>query len=547
VAGIPLVGWAVRLGRSVTRRLDGGEHAVVLSTDDPSIAEIGRSWGADAPFLRESALSTADATSADVAIDAIERLSTAGRRFDLLVLLQPTSPLQAKQDVLAAIDLAWSTGRSVTTVAQSHHATWHVDPGPDGMHLATEDFDHLLTGGCYVVAPDVLTRRQTFVEVGETLASVVPADRAIDIDEEIDLQTAESILHHRPEAVVHLGTRRIGGGAPTLVIAEAGVNHNGDTELAHRLVDAAADSGADVVKFQTFDPRSLARPGAPLADYQVAAGEHGDQVTMLERLALSAESHDQLARHAAERGIVFLSSPFDVHAADLLDGLGVDAFKVPSGELTNLPFLADLARRGRPLLVSTGMADIREVADAVDAIEAAGDPPVALFHCVSAYPAAPSDANLAAMATLRAAFGVPVGWSDHTPGIELGIAAAALGAAMIEKHLTLDRSMPGPDHAASLEPAEFARLVESIRMAGAAVGDGQKVPTSGERSVARAARRSLHWARDMASGTIVAENDLILLRPGTGLPPGRAVSLVGRRLRRPVTGSSLAAADDVDA
>ncbi len=306
------------------------------------------------------------------------------------------------------------------------------------------------------------------------------------------------------------------------MIAEVGVNHNGNPELAHRLVDVAADAGADVVKFQTFDPARLAATGAPTAAYQRAAGEGAaDQREMLARLALPRETWAALQAHARERRMVFLSSPFDEGSADLLEDLDVPAFKVGSGELTNTGFLAYLARKGRPLLVSTGMATMAEVADAVEAIAAAGDPPAALLHCVSAYPARPEDANLRAIETLRAAFGVPAGWSDHTPGIGLPIAAVALGADLLEKHVTLDRGLHGPDHAASLEPEELKAMVAAIRGVEAARGNGEKVPVAAELEVASVARRSLHWAIGHGRGGVSAGTWWLFV-PAPGSRPARS-------------------------
>ncbi len=332
------------------------------------------------------------------------------------------------------------------------------------------------------------------------------------------------------------------------VIAEAGVNHDGDVATAHRLVDAAADVGADAVKFQTFDPDALAAVGAPKAAYQEAAGElAADQRAMLRRLALPDDAWSALQAHARDRGIGFLSTPFDDRSADLLDALDVPAFKVGSGELTNLPFITRLAGRGRPMLISTGMADMVEVAAAVDAVRAAGDPPLGLFHCVSSYPAAAADANLRAIETLRRAFGVPVGWSDHTPGIETALGAVAIGASLIEKHLTLDRDAAGPDHRASLEPDGFRALVAGIRSTEASLGDGRKRPVDAERDVAAVARRSLHWRRDLAAGATIGPDDLVALRPGTGLAPGRSTDLVGRRTASPVGGGQMVRGSDIEA
>jgi N-acetylneuraminate synthase len=316
------------------------------------------------------------------------------------------------------------------------------------------------------------------------------------------------------------------------VIAEAGVNHNGDPDLAHRLVDVAAEAGADAVKFQTFDPERLVSPLARKAEYQIAhTGSSESQLEMLRRLVLPQEALAPLAAHAAERGIIFLSTPFDEASADVLEGLGVPAFKVPSGEVTNHPLVAHLAAKGTPVLMSTGMSTLVEVAEAVQVVRENGDPPLALFHCVTSYPAAAADCNLRAIGAMKAAFGVPVGWSDHTDGIQVFLAAVAAGASLLEKHFTLDRGLPGPDHLASLEPGELAALVQAVREIESALGDGVKRPAASEVANAAVVRRSLHAARPLPAGHVLKAGDLVVLRPGTGLPPSLRDRLVGRKLR----------------
>jgi N-acetylneuraminate synthase len=333
-------------------------------------------------------------------------------------------------------------------------------------------------------------------------------------------------------ARISIAGRPIGGGAPCFVIAEAGVNHNGEAALAHALIDRAAAAKADAVKFQTFKADRLTLASAPKAAYQ-KLNEPGDesQLAMLRRLELPDGVVGELASHCQEKGILFLSSPFDEESADFLDGLGMAAFKVPSGELTNAPFLRHVASKGKPLIVSTGMADLAEVEAAVCAVRAAGAPPLALLHCVSAYPADPADCNLRAMGALERAFGVPVGWSDHTTGIDVAIAAVALGAAIIEKHFTTDRALPGPDHAASLEPGELAALMTAVRRVESALGSGVKRPAASEADTAGVARKSLVATRDLAAGTMISAADLTARRPGTGLPPSRQGELLGRRLK----------------
>jgi N,N'-diacetyllegionaminate synthase len=333
---------------------------------------------------------------------------------------------------------------------------------------------------------------------------------------------------------------RVVGEGPAFVIAEAGVNHNGDLELAHRLVDAAADAGADAVKFQTFRTDALVSQAAPKARYQVeTTGEGESQRAMLARLELSAEAHATLRDHAARRGLVFFSTPFDEASADLLDGLGVELLKVPSGEVTNVPLLRHVAAKGRPVLLSTGMCTLDEVGAAVAELRAAGDPPLAILHCVSAYPAPVEDTNLRALDTLRARFGVPVGLSDHSLGIEIALAAVARGAAVLEKHLTLDTALPGPDHRASLAPAEFAGLVRGVRAIEVALGDGAKRPMPSELDTRAVARRSLVAARSLPAGHRLGREDVAVKRPGTGISPAELPAVLGRRLARSVAADEL--------
>jgi N-acetylneuraminate synthase len=339
--------------------------------------------------------------------------------------------------------------------------------------------------------------------------------------------------------VLALGGRPIGQGR-VFVVAEAGVNHNGDMDLARRLVDAAAEAGADAVKFQTFRTDALVSRAAPKAGYQVETTGAGEsQRAMLARLELNEAQHAELRDRAVARGILFFSTPFDEASADVLERLGVTVFKVPSGEVTNLPFLRHVARKGRPVILSTGMCTLVEVEAAVRAVREAGDPPLVLLHCLSAYPAPAAEVNLRAMATLRERFGVPVGFSDHTLGIQVALAAAALGAAVIEKHLTLDTALPGPDHRASLPPAEMAALVRGVRAVESALGDGDKRPMPSEADTRSVARKSLVAARDLKAGERLSRAAVAIKRPGTGIAPADLERALGRVLRHDL------AADDV--
>lgn len=329
----------------------------------------------------------------------------------------------------------------------------------------------------------------------------------------------------------------------TFVIAEAGVNHNGDPKMAIALADAALAAGADAVKFQTFRAEDVVSASAPTADYQRTNTGATSQFEMIKALELDEEGHRAVARHCERIGIEFFSTPFSPQAVDLLMGLGVRRIKLPSGEITNRPLLQKAAGTGLPLLLSTGMSTLDEVRTAVgwiDDVWAGGTRPTAspalvVLHCTSAYPA-PADAlNLRAIRALAEAFPeLPVGYSDHSQGIEAALAAVALGATVIEKHLTLDKSLPGPDHRASADPAEFAALVAALRRLEPMLGDGIKRPHPVEANTRDVARRSVVSTRALPAGHVLTEDDLALRRPGTGIEPDRIESLSGRRLREAV-------------
>ena len=344
-----------------------------------------------------------------------------------------------------------------------------------------------------------------------------------------------------------IGGRAIGPGEPAYVIAEAGVNHNGDIALAERLVDAAASAGADAVKFQTWVTEKLVLPNAAMAEYQTRnTGTQESQFAMLKRLELSYPDFRRLKTYCDRRGVCFLSTPDEEDSADFLESLDVSAFKIGSGELTNLPYLAHLARKGRPLILSTGMGDLAEVRAAVETIRAHGDPPLAVLHCVSNYPTDPADCNLAAMTSMSRELGVLVGFSDHTVGLAVPLAAVALGAYLIEKHLTLDRALPGPDHAVSATPDELRGLVEGIRSVEAARGDGVKTPRPSELPTRELVRKSLVARVTIAPGARIDTDVLRALRPATGISPADLARVVGRRARRQIRAGEMLSWEDLE-
>ena len=330
-------------------------------------------------------------------------------------------------------------------------------------------------------------------------------------------------------------------------IAEIGVNHDGDVDVAKEMIDVAADAGADAVKFQTFVAKRLVTPDAEKAAYQDTndprAGE--TQFQMLKRLELSREELIACRDHCKVRGIEFLSTPFDEESADLLEEVGVRGFKVSSGDLTNLPLLAHLAAKGLPIILSTGMGSLEEVQDAVGTIQTAGSKEIAILHCVSNYPADPAECNLRAMDTMRDTFGVSIGWSDHTLGSEITLAAVARGARLIEKHFTLDTSRLGPDHKASLMPDELVALIKGIRAVESALGDGVKQAQPSEIDTARVARRSIIAAQDIPAGTEITRGMLEMKRPGTGLKPKHLGQIVGHKAARNIAANTIISLEDV--
>jgi len=553
LGGVPLVGRAVRIAREACRQF-GENGRVICSTDAPQIAEIAKNWGADTPFFRPALLASDAARTIDVVFHALDCLPEA---YDTVVLIQPTSPLVEVQDVLGAIEIYKNTGSPVVSVCENEHPLeWSYRMDESGNLISIIPVEpqyqrqgcspsYRLNGAIYIAPTQVLKTRESFL-VENTRGFIMPVERSVDIDSVCDLQRAEWILANKELPALQIGDRQVGPGRPCFIIAEAGVNHNGEKELAHRLIDAAVTAGADAVKFQTYKAELVMTPDAPKAAYQKdATGSAESQLEMVKRLEFPLEVFRDLKQYAESRGIMFLSTPFDYESADYLDSLGVPAIKVPSGEITNHPFLAHLSRKGKPLIVSTGMSTLEEVDEAICVLRDAGDPPIVLLHCVSNYPAAPADVNLRAMQTMAKAFQVRVGYSDHVLGNEVAFAAVAMGACVVEKHFTLDRNLPGPDHRASLEPDELAALVQGIRMVEKALGDGCKRPAAGEADTAAAARKSLVAARDILAGTVLSLDMIAVKRPGTGLPPSMLDFVLGRKLRRDVAKDSLLTLDDL--
>lgn len=322
----------------------------------------------------------------------------------------------------------------------------------------------------------------------------------------------------------------------TLIIAEAGVNHNGAMDVARKLIEAAAEAGVDCVKFQTFKAENLVSKSAQKAEYQKRNMGDGDdsQFAMLKALELSPDQHFELIEYCEKKNVKFFSTAFDLDSIDFLDSLNMPMWKIPSGEITNFPYLRAIGRTKKPVILSTGMANMSEIEAAIDVLVRFGTTrgEITLLHCTTEYPAPKNEINLRAMETMRSYFGLPVGYSDHTQGIEIPVAAVAMGACVIEKHFTLDRNMNGPDHKASLEPNELKTMVEQIRNVEKAIGSGAKEPAKSEIPNIMIARKSIVAARNIAKGEIFNDENITAKRPGGGISPMDWEAVMGTKAKR---------------
>lgn len=538
LGGIPLVGRAVRTARAAAGHFPGSR--VVCSTDDARIAEAAREWGAEVPFLRPAELATDTATSMDVVLHALDQ---AGAGIETVVLIQPTSPLTDPEDVVQAINLLQECGAPIVSIVEVEHPLeWNYSILKDGTLKQVLDGEPVfrrqtarkvvrLNGAIYAAGAAWLRKYRSFIGP-RTLGLLMPIERSIDIDSPLDLDIASAIISAKSIKPISIGHRLIGPGHPCFVIAEAGVNHNGSLDMALRLVDAAAEAGADAVKFQLYRSEEQVSRVAATAAYQFERTGKKDMAAMARSYELKWEAHRLIREHCLKRNIIYLSSCFDNKAVDFyVKELLGNAIKVGSGEITNYPLLSYMAATGLPILLSTGMSSLLEVARGVDCIRKGGNSPIILFHCVSCYPTEPSILNLKAMKILRKAFNVPVGFSDHTSGITAAITAIALGAVIIEKHFTLDKSLPGPDHAMSLEPGSLREYINAIRESEIALGAEEKKAQLSELDILQMARRSLVSARKITKGEIITPKDVLLKRPATGIPPNEWELAMGREAR----------------
>jgi N,N'-diacetyllegionaminate synthase len=518
--------------------------AVYVSTDDAAIAQVARAAGAVVPYMRPPELATDEAGKLPVIEHLVSFLENQGERIARVVDLQPTSPLRDSADISAALR-AKPGAQLVLSVAEAADSPYFnlVEQDADGwVHLCKgqgsgrrQDVPVVfaLNGAIYVWQRAALAHAAVHgLWSVPAAAFVMPRWKSVDIDTLEDFEYAQWLMKRRAAP------------APSprvFVIAEAGVNHNGDLSLALRLCEAARAAGADAVKFQTFRAEDLVVPGAPTAQYQARETGQQDQFALLRQLELSLDQHQAIQAHCNKIGIEFFSTPFSVPAVDMLVGLGVARIKLSSGELTHRELVERAAATRLPLLVSTGMATMDEIREALRWIRAArGDlDQVTVLHCTSAYPAPDCALNLAALRSMQRDLGLPIGYSDHSLGAEAALAAVSLGATVIEKHLTLDRTLPGPDHSASLEPEPFKQMVDGIRRVEAMLGDGVKAPGPEELDTARVARRSIVAVVDIPPGVPIDRSMLACRRPATGIAPRDQDAVIGRMARVRVAAGSV--------
>ncbi len=353
---------------------------------------------------------------------------------------------------------------------------------------------------------------------------------------------------------ISIGKHEIGEGKPCFIIAEAGVNHNGSLKIAKKLVDAAAEAKADAVKFQTFKAENVATANAPMAAYQKKnIGKESSQLDMIRKLELSFQDFAALKVYCDKKGILFLSTPHSFDAVDFLDPL-VPAYKIGSGDLTNIPLLEHVAKKNKPIILSTGMANMEEIDEAIKAIRDEGNNMIIAMHCTTSYPCPLKDVNLRAMSAIKKKFNVLVGYSDHTLGIEVPKLASQIGAVAVEKHFTVDKNLPGPDHKSSLDPAELKEMVRAIKEKDANIsidrevvlGSAEKKPTLQEKEISMAVRKSVVANTDIPKGAVITKSMLAVKRPGTGLMPKHLNSLIGRKAKRAIEADSLIQWDDIE-
>lgn len=486
---------------------------VYVSTEDQEIAEISLKYGAKI-LPRPKRLAKDNTTSEEVLEHCLKTINRKSNQVDIVVLLQPTSPLRKIKDINNTINLLRDEKNFAVSVNESGKVNGAVYAIKYPYFMKTKDLSK--NNDCEFVMPN---------------------KRSIDIDYKSDLISAAEIIKRsfmKQKHALKVGSKRISNHGNCFIIAEAGVNHESNLNNAMKLIDAAADAGVDAIKFQTYNADKSISKYAKKAKYQKGKFRES-QYTMLKRLQLSKADFKKLRTYSYKKKLIFLSTGLDIESVRFLTQLNVPLYKVGSTDITNFPLLKQIAKQNKTILLSTGASTMEEISDAVDYLRELGNGKIVLLQCVTNYPTKAKDANINAMKTLEENFNTLVGYSDHSEGIAISIAAVAKGACVIEKHFTLDRSMPGPDHKLSLLPYELKEMVKSIRTIEAAMGDGVKSPNAEELMIAKECRKSVVVLTDIEKGSILTEKDLGIKRAGGGISPKYYDEIIGKKLQKDIT------------
>ena len=551
VAGKPLIAYTIEQGLA-SKYIDG----VFVSTDDPDIKKVAKAHGA-AVIDRPIALAGDESPTLETLQHGIAFLEKErGITADNIILLQATTPLRRVEDIDNAISLYFDENAdavvSGVVAPHSYNPFWAKKIVDGRLHMM---FDTVKTASRRQDLPDIFWHNgQIYIAGRELLLShgdwyrgkclpyTCPEETFVNIDTLHELNLAENLIKQQRRRMVNritlnVGKKEIGYNKPCFIIAEAGINHNGDVHLAMKLVDAAANAGVDAVKFQFFDPPNVATPETSLAGYQQEKiGSCGNQIEMLKKMALTESEISQLKSRAEEKGLVFMcTSHSGLNEFKILEQMGVAAHKVGSGDLLNLPVMRYLAKTGKPVIIGTGMATMEEVKTVHRFLRQEGGQQTVFLHCTTEYPCPFDQINMRALTKMMDEIECPIGYSDHSLGIEVPLMAVSLGACVLEKHFTLDRTLPGPDHQASVLPDELQRMVRQIRNIEDARGKVAKMPTAGEIETAGVARKSIVYARNLPEDTVLSEDDITVKRPGKGMSPLKYFEVIGKKIKRPVS------------
>jgi len=542
LAGKPLIAYSIEQAKR-----SKSVNKVIVSTDDDEISEIARRYGADV-LIRPKELAHDDTPMIPVIKQVVNEIEKK-EKVDYVILLQPTSPLRLPEHIDKAVEMLNNGFDSVTSVTNFNFKLGSIVKINEEktINALNEKFVgcrqknelYWVDGSIFGYKRDVIDRLEERPWCENNAALFIEEKYACDIDTEEQWKDIEKkIMRDNLE---------IKEDNNVLMIAEAGGNHNGSLELAKKMVDAAKDAECDIVKFQTYTAAGVMIKKTPKADYHKEEGNQESYFDLQKSMELSKEEFKELKLYCEEKRIKFLSSPHaGEESVDWLEEIGIDIYKIGSGELNNLPFLKYVAKTGKPIILSTGMGTIEEIKEAVEAIKEEGNNKIKLMQCTSEYPCPIENINLRAIKTISNGFGLPVGFSDHTPGLGVVGAAIGMGAMIIEKHFTLDKNMKGPDHKASLEPDELKKYVEIIRNVEKALGDGVKKPTATELEVAKVARKSIVSIKEIKKGKVITKEDLGIKRPGIGIAPKEIGKIIGMKAKNDIEDDIMINWDDLE-